>query len=49
VVHFRDNHLSYAITWYLLALMVAAATVFVGYTEYRHRRDARLATGGHLS
>jgi len=49
VVHFRDNHLSYAITWYLLALMVAAATAFVGYAEYRHRRDARLATGGHLS
>ena len=49
VVHFRDNHLSYAITWYLLALMVAAATGYVAYLEYRQRRGGRHATGEHSS
>lgn len=44
VVSFRDSHLSYAITWFVLALMVAAATGYVGYVEYAHRR--RLRRGG---
>ncbi|TEA78969.1 SURF1 family protein [Allopusillimonas ginsengisoli] len=38
VVSFRDNHLVYAITWYVLALMVAGAAVFVGRLEYLQRR-----------
>jgi surfeit locus 1 family protein len=29
VLHFTDNHLVYALTWYVLALMVAAAGVYV--------------------
>ena len=29
VLRFSDNHLVYAITWYVLALMVAAAGLFV--------------------
>ncbi|OOG61712.1 hypothetical protein B0E46_16905 [Rhodanobacter sp. B04] len=41
VIHFPDNHLVYLITWYLLALMVAAASVHVGRVEYRLRRDAQ--------
>jgi surfeit locus 1 family protein len=38
VVNFPNNHLSYLITWYLLALMVLAGGVYVGYGEYRLRR-----------
>lgn len=38
VVHFRDSHLSYAITWYILALMVAAASFYVVRIELRQRR-----------
>ncbi|MYN14403.1 SURF1 family protein [Pusillimonas sp. TS35] len=43
VVHFRDNHLSYAITWYILAAMVAAAAVFVGLLERRRCRTPAAA------
>ena len=37
VVRFRDNHLSYALTWFALAAMVLGATVFV----WRHERKSR--------
>jgi surfeit locus 1 family protein len=38
VVNFPNNHLVYALTWFGLALMVLAATVFVLRGEYRLRR-----------
>lgn len=38
VVAFPNNHLSYLITWYVLALMVLAAGIYVGREEYRLRR-----------
>lgn len=38
VIAFPNNHLAYLITWYLLALMVAVAAVYVGREEYRLRR-----------
>ena len=38
VTAFTNNHLGYALTWYGLALMVAAAAVYVGREEYRKRR-----------
>lgn len=41
VIAFPDNHLAYLITWYLLALMVVLAAVYVGREEYRLRRIAR--------
>ncbi|WP_266151009.1 SURF1 family protein [Dyella halodurans] len=41
VISFPNNHLVYLITWYLLALMVAAAAFYVGREEYRLRRRAR--------
>ncbi|GAB2587073.1 SURF1 family protein [Dyella jejuensis] len=37
VIQFPNNHLSYLITWYLLALMVLAGSIYVGYDEYRLR------------
>lgn len=46
VVAFRDHHLGYAITWYVLALMVAAASFYVGRLEYRQRRRCGPASGG---
>lgn len=39
VISFPNNHLSYLITWYLLALMVLGASCYVGYDEYRLRRQ----------
>ena len=41
VTHFPNNHLGYLITWYLLALMVAAAALYTGREEYRLRRKIR--------
>lgn len=38
VVSFRNHHLVYAVTWFALALMVAAATVFVFIDDRRRRR-----------
>ena len=40
VIQFPNSHLSYLITWYLLALMTLGAGIYVGYDEYRlrHRR-----------
>ncbi|ATR22340.1 Cytochrome c oxidase assembly protein Surf1 [Roseomonas mucosa] len=40
VISFPNNHLVYAITWYALALMVAAATAYVAREEWRARRQA---------
>jgi surfeit locus 1 family protein len=37
VISFPNNHLSYLITWYLLALMVLAGSLYVGYDEYQLR------------
>ncbi len=37
VVSFRNNHLSYAITWFALAAMIAGAAIFV----WRHERKSR--------
>jgi surfeit locus 1 family protein len=41
VINFPNNHLSYLITWYLLAAMVLGASIYVGYDEYRLRQQAR--------
>jgi surfeit locus 1 family protein len=46
VISFPNNHLSYLITWYVLALMVAWAAFYVGRSEYRLRRHARAAAAG---
>lgn len=43
VINFPNSHLSYLITWYLLALMVLAAAIYVGRDEYRLRRRFRAA------
>ncbi|WP_430391901.1 SURF1 family protein [Dyella sp. 20L07] len=42
VIAFPNNHLTYLITWYLLALMVLAAGIYVARDEYRlrHRTQA---------
>jgi len=39
VVSFPNNHLSYLITWYVLALMVLAAGIYVARDERRLRRQ----------
>jgi surfeit locus 1 family protein len=41
VVHFPNHHLNYLVTWYLLALMVLGASVYVARDEYRLRRRRR--------
>jgi surfeit locus 1 family protein len=43
VVHFRNSHFVYALTWYGLALLVAVAAFTVGRHEWRlrHARDRR--------
>lgn len=38
VVQFRNSHLTYALTWFALALGLAGAAVFVGWHEWRLRR-----------
>jgi surfeit locus 1 family protein len=38
VVSFPNSHLVYAVTWYVLALMVAAAAAYVAREEWRARR-----------
>lgn len=38
VLHFSNNHLIYALTWFVLAGMVAAAIAFAAVTEYRASR-----------
>jgi surfeit locus 1 family protein len=47
VVSFHNNHLVYALTWYALAAMVAAAAFHVGRDERRvRRRHARRPAAG---
>lgn len=41
VVAFRNHHLVYAITWFVLAAMVAGATVYVLMDERRRRRSSK--------
>ncbi len=41
VIHFPNNHLVYALTWYALAAMVAAAAAWVVREEIRQRRARR--------
>jgi surfeit locus 1 family protein len=38
VLHFSNNHLMYALTWFVLAGMVAAAIAFAAVAEYRASR-----------
>lgn len=42
VVSFPNNHLSYLITWFALALMVLGAGVYVARDEFRLRRKATM-------
>ena len=41
IVHFRDHHLSYALTWFGLAAMTAAALVYGAHLERRRRAGRR--------
>ena len=41
VVHFPNHHLNYLITWYVLALMVLGAGIYVVRDEWRLRRRVR--------
>lgn len=45
VIQFPNNHLGYLITWYLMALMVAAATLYMAREEYRLRRQVHNQPG----
>ncbi|HEX7731527.1 MAG TPA: SURF1 family protein [Rhodanobacter sp.] len=38
VIHFPNHHLNYLITWYVLALMVLGAGIYVACDEYRLRK-----------
>ncbi|QUS36096.1 SURF1 family protein [Falsirhodobacter algicola] len=38
VIAFRNHHLNYAITWFLLAAGLLAASIYVGVHEWRLRR-----------
>ncbi|WP_204265686.1 SURF1 family cytochrome oxidase biogenesis protein, partial [Klebsiella pneumoniae] len=42
VIRFPNNHLVYAITWFALALMLAAALIYVGRYEWQVRKTMRL-------
>jgi surfeit locus 1 family protein len=46
VLAFANNHLVYAITWSVLALMAAAAAVFLNVESVRSSRSRRAATAG---
>jgi surfeit locus 1 family protein len=41
VITFNNNHLSYALTWYALALMVAGAAFWVAREEYKLRQTTK--------
>jgi len=47
VTVFNNNHLSYALTWYGLAIMVAAAAAYLGREEYRKRVRQLPSTSSH--
>ena len=38
VIQFRNNHLVYALTWFMLALMVAGGAGYAAREEFRPRR-----------
>lgn len=40
VIRFPNNHLIYALTWFVMALMLAAALLFVARDRWRFRRTA---------
>lgn len=44
VIHFRNHHLVYAITWFVLATMVAAAVAYLLADERRLRRQQGAAS-----
>ena len=44
VIHFRNHHLVYAITWFILAAMVAAAVAYLLKDERRLRRQQGAAS-----
>lgn len=44
VVYFPNNHISYALTWYALALMVAVAFFWLMREERRWRRQSQTGT-----
>lgn len=46
VISFYNHHLLYAITWYVLALMVVAGSFWFLREERRSRRHSRSPTGG---
>jgi len=46
VIAFHNNHLVYALTWYALALMVAAACFWVGREERNLRRNSSASAEG---
>ena len=39
VIQFRNNHLVYALTWFMLALMVAGGAGYAAREEFRPRRS----------
>jgi surfeit locus 1 family protein len=39
VIHFPNHHLIYAVTWYVMALGVAAATILLFRREWTYRRQ----------
>ncbi|HTJ59162.1 MAG TPA: SURF1 family protein [Devosiaceae bacterium] len=41
VISFPNNHLVYALTWFVLAAMLAGGAVYVGYDEWRFRKSYR--------
>ena len=41
VIAFPNNHLSYLLTWYALALLVLGAGIYVGRDEYRLRKNSQ--------
>lgn len=38
VIRFANSHLSYALTWFAMALGLAGASIYVGWHEWRQRR-----------
>lgn len=49
VLHFSNNHLIYALTWFVLAGMAAAAIGYAAVSEYRASRRRAAALQGQVS
>lgn len=47
VIHFSNNHLGYALTWFGLALMVGVAGAYLVREEYRARQAYRSRRASH--